>query len=64
MYEVLNLLCINESDIVKTINVYSANSLKITLHVKLIIVNQYKLIYINAKNTIVFVTMHIKVYYN
>ena len=64
MHEIFNLLCINESDIVKTINVYSANSLKTTLYVKLVVMNQYKLVYINSKNAVVFVTMHIKVYYN
>ena len=64
MHETLNLLHIDESDIVKTINVYSANSLKTTLYIKLIAVNQYRLIHIDVKNTIVFITMCMKMYYD
>lgn len=33
-------------------------------HIKLVVVNKYKLAHINAKNVIVFVTVHMKHYYN
>ena len=67
MCEILNLIQINKSDVVELINVYSilTSSMKSSSkHVKLIIIDQYKSIYIDAKDIIVFITMQMKHYYN
>ena len=33
-------------------------------HIKLVVIDQYKLVYIDVKDVIVFAAMHIKMYYN
>ena len=65
MCEALDLIHINKFNIIELI--YSAISISTTHKLKfiqLIIVNQYKLIHIDAKNAIVFIVLHIKHYYN
>lgn len=62
-HEILNLLYINESDIIK-VTADVINSVHSSKHIKLVIMNQYKSVYINTKDVIVFFTMHIKEYYD
>ena len=65
MYKTLNLVWIYESDVIKLINTYlislKSHSAK---HIKLITIDQYKSVYIDVKDIIVFVIIHIKMYYN
>lgn len=58
MHKTLNLLCIEELDIIKTVNIYLTTLSKSTLHmkcIKLVVMNDYHSAYIDVKNVIVFV---------
>ena len=65
MHKILNLIHINKSDVIKTViysvNIFKTHSVK---HIKLVALDQYRLIYVDAKNAIVFTTMWMKQYYN
>ena len=61
MHKILNLLKVNESD---TVIINVINSACSSKQIKLVVMNQYWLIYINAKNVIAFTAMHIKHYYD
>ena len=59
----------NKSNIIKSVNIYSAasksSSVKSTSKcIKLVIINQYKSVYINTKDVIVFVIIYMKTHYN
>lgn len=68
MHETLNLICIDELEVIKS--VYSAISVSAMSatnkqkHIKLVIVDQYKLIHINVKDVIAFAVIQMKYYYN
>ena len=60
-HKILNLLKVNESDTVTADVADSAHSSK---WIKLVIMNQYWSVYIDAKNVIAFAVMYMKHYYN
>ena len=65
MHKTLNLICVNKPNIVETaiysVNIFKTHSAK---HIKLVVLDQYRSVYINAKDTIVFAVMQMKQYYN
>ena len=69
MYKTLNFIQINKFAIIKSVNAYSVMSksslMKSTSkHIKLVVINQYKSVHIDAKDIIVFIIIYMKRYYN
>ena len=65
MCKTFNLVQTHKSDVIELINTYSASSKShLAKHIKLVVIDQYKSVHINAKDVIVFAAMHMKIYYN